>query len=168
MNNKKSKPLGSEGAFTQFMLYKTPDGKVKIEIYLRDENIWLTQAQIADLFGVERSVVTKHLQNIFKDGAPDKEATSAKFAQVQMEGARQVTREAEFYSLDAIIAVGYRVNSKKATHFRVWATQVLKEYIIKGFAMDDERLKDPRSIFGKALDNIFMKLPQANVTDTGF
>lgn len=136
-------------SFTEFLLYTTSDGKVRVEIFLKDENVWLTQAKIAALFGVERSVVTKHLQNIFDEGELKKESTCAKIAQVQIEGARQVTRDMEFYNLDAIISVGYRVNSRLATQFRIWATERLKEYIIKGFTMDDERLKNPNNIFGK-------------------
>ena len=135
--------------FNEILLYTTPNGKVKLEIYLQDETVWLTQQKIADLFGVDRSVVTKHLLNIFSQGELKKEATCANFAQVQTEGKRQVTRNIEFYNLDAIISVGYRVNSVQATHFRMWATERLKEYIIKGFTMDDERLKNPGNIFGK-------------------
>ncbi|MBU0702189.1 virulence RhuM family protein [bacterium] len=146
---KKNKQIAKQNTFTEFLLYTTPNGKVKVEIFLRDENVWLTQAKIAELFGVERSVVTKHLQNIFQEGELDKDSTCAKIAQVQIEGQRQVTRDVEFYNLDAIISVGYRVNSTQATHFRIWVTQVLKEYIIKGFAMDDERLKNPNNIFGQ-------------------
>ena len=134
--------------FTEFLLYKTPNGKVKVEILLYDENIWLTQAKIADLFGVDRSVVTKHLRNIYTENELIKEATSAKIAQVRNEGGRQVSREVEFYNLDAILSVGYRVNSSQATQFRIWATERLKEYIIKGFTMDDERLKTPNYTFG--------------------
>ena len=136
-------------SFTEFLLYTDPNGKVKVEIFLHNENIWLTQAKIAELFGVERSVVTKHLSNIFDEGELSRESTCAKFAQVQKEGTREVTRQVEFYNLDAIISVGYRVNSTRATHFRIWATERLKEYIIKGFTMDDERLKNPNNIFGK-------------------
>ena len=136
-------------SFIQFLLYSTPNGKIKLEIFLKDENIWLTQAKIAELFMVDRSVITKHLQNIYLEDELTKESTSAKIAQVQNEGTRQVTRDVEFYNLDAILSVGYRVNSKQATQFRIWATERLKEYIIKGFTMDDERLKDPNSIFGK-------------------
>ena len=147
INKKKSQSL--ENTFTEFLLYKTPNNQVKVEIFLRDENIWLTQEKIAALFGVDRSVVTKHLKNIFESGELSKEATCANFAQVRDEGGRSVNREIEFYNLDAIISVGYRVNSIQATNFRIWATQRLKEYIIKGFTMDDERLKDPRNIFGK-------------------
>lgn len=146
---KKNKQVAKQNTFTEFLLYTTPNGKVKVEIFLRDETVWLTQAKIAELFGVDRSVVTKHLQNIFQEGELDKNSTCAKIAQVQIEGQRQVARNVEFYNLDAIISVGYRVNSRQATHFRIWATQVLKEYIVKGFAMDDERLKNPNSIFGK-------------------
>jgi hypothetical protein len=146
---KKNKQIAKQNTFTEFLLYTTPNGKVKVEIFLRDETIWLTQLKIAELFGVDRSVATKHLQNIFQEGELDKNLTCAKIAQVHTEGQRQVSRNVEFYNLDAIISVGYRVNSAQATHFRIWATQVLKEYIIKGFAMDDERLKNPNIIFGK-------------------
>lgn len=139
----------SKDSFNEILLYTTPNGNVKVEIYLQDETIWLTQQKIADLFGVERSVVTKHLINIYNDGELDKIATCAKIAQVQTEGNREVIRPIEFYNLDAIISVGYRVNSTQATHFRIWATERLKEYIIKGFTMDDERLKNPNNIFGK-------------------
>lgn len=144
-----NKQMAINNSFTEFLLYTTPNGKVKVEIFLHNENIWLTQAKIAELFRVDRSVVTKHLQNIFKDGELDKKSTSAKIAQVQNEGQRQVTRDVEFYNLDAIISVGYRVSSAQATHFRIWATERLKEYIIKGFTMNDERLKNPNNIFGQ-------------------
>ncbi len=141
--------ISKQNSFTEFLLYKTPNGKVKVEIFLRDENVWLTQAKMAELFGVDRSVVTKHLQNIYSESELDKASTCAIFAQVQIEGQRNVSREVEFYNLDAIISVGYRVNSRQATHFRIWATERLKEYIIKGFTMDDERLKIPDHIFGQ-------------------
>ena len=147
--NNQKKLVNLENSFTEFLLYKTPNNQVKVEIFLKNENIWLPQEKIAMLFGVDRSVITKHLKNIFESAELDKEATCAKFAQVRDEGGRSVNREIEFYNLDAIISVGYRVNSTQATHFRIWATERLKEYIIKGFTMDDERLKDPRKIFGK-------------------
>ncbi|MFP4547297.1 MAG: virulence RhuM family protein [Fidelibacterota bacterium] len=133
----------------RYLLYKTPNGDIRFEVFIRDETIWLTQQQIGELFGVDRSVITKHLSNIFKTGELDKNSTCAKFAHVQIEGSREITRNINYYNLDAIISVGYRVNSKKATHFRIWATERLKEYIIKGFTMDDERLKNPNKIFGK-------------------
>lgn len=127
---------------TEFLLYKTPTGMVKVEVFLYNENIWLTQEKIAELFLVDRSVITKHLKNIYENQELEEISTSAKIAQVQKEGDRKVKRDIKFYNLDAIISVGYRVNSKKATQFRIWATKILKEYIIKGFAVDDERLKE--------------------------
>lgn len=132
--------------YQQYLLYKTPDGKVHFEVFLHDETIWLTQQKLAELFGVDRSVITKHLSNIFKDKELEKDSVCAKIAHTANDGK---TYNTNFYNLDAIISVGYRVNSKQATHFRMWANQVLKEYIIKGFAMDDERLKNPNNPFGK-------------------
>jgi len=146
---KKNNHIIPQNTFTEFLLYTSPNEKVKVEIFLHAENVWLTQTKIAELFVIDRSVVTKHLKNIYIEGELIKKSTCAIFAQVQIEGKRNVTRNIEFYNLDAIISVGYRVNSRQATHFRIWATQVLKEYIIKGFAMDDERLKNSNNIFGK-------------------
>ena len=131
---------------SNFILYTTPNGHVQLDILLQDENLWLTQKSLAELFGVERSVITKHLKNIYDSGELDKVSTCAKFAQVQQEGNRTVRRELEYYNLDAIISVGYRVNSSKATQFRIWATKTLKEFIIKGFVLDDERLETERLI----------------------
>ena len=131
---------------SNFILYTTPNGDVQLDILLQDENLWLTQKGLAELFGVERSVITKHLRNIYDSGELDKVLTCAKFAQVQQEGNRAVRRELEYYNLDAIISVGYRVNSSKATQFRIWATKTLKEFIIKGFVLDDERLETERLI----------------------
>jgi hypothetical protein len=148
MGSKKPTKNATEG-FNEILLYTTPNGKVKVEIYLQNETIWLTQQKTAELFGVDRTVVTKHLANIYAERELSKEATCAKIAQVQMEGNREVNRQIEYYNLDAIISVGYRVNSSQATAFRIWATERLKEYIIKGFTMDDERLKNPNNIFGK-------------------
>jgi len=149
---------------TEIILYTTPDGKVRIEVLFEAETIWLTQKKLAELFGVDRSVVTKHLQNIYGEGELDKELTSAKIAQVKSEGQRQVTRNIEFYNLDVIISVGYRINTSKATQFRIWATQTLKEFIIKGFVLDDERLKNGThfvKIISKSYLNEFGKFVQA-------
>jgi hypothetical protein len=140
------KNLPAESGFNEILLYTTPNGSVKVEIYLQNETIWLTQQKIADLFGVERSVVTKHLRNIFKTNELDPNSVSAKIAHTAADGKSYPT---QFYNLDAIISVGYRVNSGQARAFRIWATERLKEYIIKGFTMDDERLKNPNNIFGK-------------------
>ena len=148
----KKENLPLNNSFTEFLLYKGPDGQMKVDIYLRNENIWLTQDKIAQLFSVQRPAITKHLKNIFETGELDEKVVCSILEHTTQHGAiegKTQTNPVKFYNLDAIIAVGYRVNSKKATHFRMWATQILKEYIIKGFAMNDERLKDPRQIFGK-------------------
>lgn len=146
---RKNKHVVPNNSFTEFLLYKTPDGKVQVEIFLRDENIWLTQARIAELFDVNIPAISKHLRNIFEEGELQKKTTISILETVQNEGDRSVKRNVEYYNLDAIIAVGYRVNSHKATQFRIWATERLKEYIIKGYTMNDEKLKDPYNIFGK-------------------
>ena len=134
---------------TDFLLYNSPDGKIKVDVFLHDENVWLTQNKIAELFGVVKSTISEHINNIFKSRELEKESTVRKFRTVQAEGDREISRNIEYYNLDAIISVGYRVNSSKATMFRMWATKTLKEYIIKGFVMDDERLKNPNNVFGK-------------------
>lgn len=144
--SKRKNSISSPQGFNEILLYTTPNGKVKVEIYLQNETIWLTQQKIADLFGVERSVITKHLKNIFESNELNQNWVSAKIAHTASDGKSYPT---QFYNLDAIISVGYRVNSAQATAFRIWATERLKEYIIKGFTMDDERLKNPNNIFGK-------------------
>ncbi len=131
---------------TDFVLYTTPNGEVKLEVFVQNETLWLNQKMLAQLFDVEVNTINYHLKEIFKSKELNEESTIRKFRIVQNEGEREVSREVDFYNLDAIIAVGYRVNSRQATYFRIWATQVLKEYIIKGFAMDDERLKNPATI----------------------
>lgn len=136
----------TNNSFKEFLLYTAPSGKVKVEIFLRDENIWLTQEKIALLFGVQRPAVTKHLKNIFETGELREESVSSI---LELTAADRKKYQTKLYNLDAIISVGYRVNSTQATHFRIWATERLKEYIIKGFTMDDERLKNPQNIFGQ-------------------
>jgi len=143
---KKNQQIVPNNSFTEFLLYTTPNGKVKVEIFLRDENIWLTQDKIALLFGVKRPAITKHLKNIFESGELNENSVSSILEHTAGDGKIYKTK---FYNLDAILSVGYRVNSAQATQFRIWATERLKEYIIKGFTMDDERLKNPRNIFGK-------------------
>jgi hypothetical protein len=143
---KKNHQIVPNNSFTEFLLYTTPNGKVKVEIFLRNENIWLTQEKIALLFGVQRPAITKHLKNIFESGELNENSVSSILEHTAEDGKNYSTK---FYNLDAIISVGYRVNSAQATHFRIWATERLKEYIIKGFTMDDERLKNPSNIFGK-------------------
>jgi len=143
---KKNRQIVPNNSFTEFLLYTTPNGKVKVEIFLRDENIWLTQDKIALLFGVQRPAITKHLKNIFESGELNENSVSSILEHTADDGK---TYQTKFYNLDAILSVGYRVNSSQATQFRIWATERLKEYIIKGFTMDDERLKNPNTIFGK-------------------
>ena len=132
---------------TEILIYQSKDGITKIDVKLENETIWLTQYQFADLFQTDRTSIVKHIKNIYETGELTEEATCAKIAQVQKEGNRKVTRDILYYNLDMIISVGYRVQSHVATHFRIWATQRLKEYIIKGFAMDDERLKEARNYY---------------------
>lgn len=141
MNKDNNTPIPSD-----FFLYKDSNGEVKVEICIFNETVWLTQNKIAQLFGVDRSVVTKHLKNIFRTAELHEDSVSAKIALTAGDGKKYQTK---LYNLDAILSVGYRVNSIQATHFRIWANSVLKEYLIKGFAMNDERLKNPKTLFGK-------------------
>jgi hypothetical protein len=127
---------------TEIIIYQTQDGLAKIDVRMNGETLWLTQAQMAELFGRERSVITKHIRNVFNEGELEEKATCAKFAQVQTEGTREVTREVDCYNLNVILAVGYRVKSPRGTQFRQWATRILHEYLQKGFAMNDEVLKN--------------------------
>ncbi len=129
-------------AKTEFLLYESEDGQIRVETRLVNESIWLNLNQLAELFGIDKSGISRHLKNIFETGELSREGTVAIFATVQDEGQKSVTRDIEFFNLDAIISVGYRVNSIRGTQFRIWATQRLREYIIKGFTMDDERLKN--------------------------
>jgi hypothetical protein len=130
------------------VLYHTPDGKVTVNVVFARENFWLTQKAMTELFGVNKSAISKHLKNIYASGELTLAATVSKMETVQIEGGHQTSREIEFYNLDAVIAVGYRVNSIKATHFRIWATNTLREYIVKGFVLNDELLKNGRQ-FGE-------------------
>lgn len=130
----------------EFVLYKTANGKVKLEVFIQDETLWLTQKMMAELFDVEVNTINYHLKEIFKSCELTENSVIRKNRITAVDGK---SYETQFYNLDAIISVGYRVNSSRATQFRIWATQILKEYIIKGFAMDDERLKNPDHIFGK-------------------
>ena len=133
----------------RMVLYHSENDDVSINALIKDETLWITQKAMAELFDSDRSVITKHLLNIYNEGELEKEATCAKIAQVQQEGTRQVKRNVDFYNLDAIISVGYRVNSKRATAFRIWATGILKEYMTKGFVLDDDRMKQGMTAFGK-------------------
>ena len=135
-------------ADSEIIMYESEDGTTRLEVQLDGETVWLTQAQIAELFGVDRTVVTKHLKNIYDDEELERESTCATFAHV---GSTGQTYNTMTYNLDAVISVGYRVNSKRATHFRQWATSVLRDYVVKGFALDDARLKRGDSTYWKEL-----------------
>ena len=135
-----------EDDLKKFILYTAPSGEIRVDVLLQDESVWLTQKSIAELFGVQRPAITKHLGNIFHSGELQENSVSSILEHTADDGKIYPTK---FYNLDAIISVGYRVNSAKATQFRIWSTQTLKEYIIKGFVLDDNRLKQGQAIFGK-------------------
>ena len=124
------------------IIYTSKDGNVKVDVNIQNEDIWMSQDVMANLYGTTKNNISMHMKNIFEEGELDKSSTVKKILTVQKEGTRDVKRNIEHYNLDAIIAVGYRINSKKATEFRIWATKVLKEYMVKGFALNDERLKN--------------------------
>lgn len=149
MNKLAPKESGGE-----FLLYQTEDGRVKIDVRLEDETVWLTQRLMADLFQSSKQNINHHIQCIYQEGELVPEATVKKYLTVRREGKREVKRLLDYYNLDMIISVGYRVKSLIATRFRIWATQRLKEYIIKGFVMDDERLKNP-PVKGSAVPDYF-------------
>lgn len=132
---------------SQFLIYKTEDGRIKIDVRFEDESVWLTQQMIADLFQTSKQNVSYHIKSVFEEGELSSETTVKKILTVQQEGARQVQRQLEYYNLDMIISVGYRIKSHVATRFRIWATQQLREFIVKGFVLDDERLKNPELPF---------------------
>lgn len=134
---------------SEFLLYTSQNGEVKVDVLLQDETVWLTQKGMQELFGKAKQTVSEHINNVFEEGELDRKATVRKFRTVQLEGSREVSRELDFFNLDVIISVGYRVKSQRGTQFRIWATKILREYIIKGFAMDDDRLKQGSTLFGK-------------------
>jgi hypothetical protein len=146
----KNQPVG------EILLYQTEDGQTKIDVRLVNETIWLSLNQLAELFQRDKSVISRHIKNVFDEAELDPRATVANFATVQNEAGRDITRNIEYYNLDVIISVGYRVKSHRGTQFRIWATQRLREYLIKGFTMDDERLKNPggRNYFEELLERI--------------
>jgi len=149
----------------QISFYQSVDGSINIEVMFAEENVWLTQKKMAELFGVDRSVVTKHLQNIYEEGELDEESTCAKNAQVQTEGARDVKRSTKMYSLEAIIAVGYRVNSERGTEFRQWATGILKSYIHKGYALDINRMKYGSRFSARYFDELYEEIKDIRTSE---
>ena len=133
----------------QFLIYNTPEEQISVDVLVKDETIWITQKAMAELFDCSTDNISLHLKNIYDSNELQKNRTTEDFSVVRQEGSRKITRKITYYNLDAIISVGYRVNSAKATKFRIWATSILKEYIQKGFVMDDERLKQGKNAFGK-------------------
>lgn len=140
MNDFKKPDVPAEG---QFLIYRAEDGQTSVEVRLEDETVWLTQQHMAELFQTTQQNISLHVQNIYKEGELQREATHKEYLSVRREGGRDVRRRVDFYNLDVIISVGYRVKSAVATRFRIWATQKLREFIVKGFVLDDERLKNP-------------------------
>ncbi len=154
--------------FNDILLYTTPAGKVQIEVIFDDETFWLSQRKMGELFGVEVQTINYHLKEIFKSGELAEAATIRKIRIVQTEGKREVARDVDFYNLDAIIAVGYRVNSYQATQFRIWATQTLKEFIVKGFVLDDERLKQGRHFGKDYFDELLERIREIRASERRF
>ena len=154
--------------FNDILLYAAPTGNIKIEVIYEGETFWLSQRKMAELFGVEVPTINYHLKEIFKTGELKETATIRKFRIVQSEGNREVAREVEFYNLDGIIAVGYRVNSYQATQFRIWATQTLKEFIVKGFVLDDERLKQGRRFGVDYFEELLERIREIRASERRF
>jgi hypothetical protein len=152
----------------EILLYTAPEGNAHVEVFFEQETFWLSQKKMAELFGVDVRTVNEHLQNIFKTKELQPEATIRNFRIVQPEGNRQVSRDVDFYNLDAIIAVGYRVNSHEATRFRIWATQTLREYIIKGFVLDDERLKQGKKFGKDYFDELLERIREIRASERRF
>ena len=154
---------------SEIILYTTPQGDVKLEVIVQDETVWLTQKAMGELFCVAKSTISEHLTNIYQSGELEKEATVRKIRTVQNEAGREVARNLDFYNLDAIISVGYRVNSQQATQFRIWATKTLKEFIIKGFVLDDDRLKQGKKLFGKDyFDELLERIREIRASERRF
>ena len=150
----------------QFLLYTAPDGAVKVEVFLKDETVWLTQKALAELFGVKRPAITKHLLNIFFTGELAEDSVCSILEHTAGDGKIYA---AKYYNLDAIIAVGYRVNSYQATQFRIWATKTLREFIVKGFVLDDERLKQGKQVFGKDyFDELLERIREIRASERRF
>lgn len=150
---------------SQVVLYQAADGKVTVNVLFARENFWLTQRTMAELFGVKTPAVSRHLKNIYGTGELTREATVSKMETVQVEGGRDIVREVEFYNLDAVIAVGYRVNSIKATHFRIWATNTLREFIVKGFVLNDQLLKNGRAFGKDYFDELLEKIREIRASE---
>lgn len=154
--------------FSDIIFYADPQGQVKVEVIYNEETFWLSQKRMAALFGVDVRTINEHLQNIYNTEELQKESTIRKIRIVQKEGSRDVARDVDFYNLDAIIAVGYRVNSYQATQFRIWATKTLSEFIIKGFVLDDERLKQGKRFGKDYFDELLERIREIRASERRF
>src|SRR5258708_335652 len=150
------------------LLYTTPNGEVRVEVFYRGETFWLTLNQIAELFDTSKQLVSHHLQNIFDSKELQRKATVKEYLTVQTEGGRKVSRNLDYYNLDVVIAVGYRVNSFQATQFRIWATNTLREFIVKGFVMDDERLKQGRQFGADYFEELLERIRKIRASERWF
>ena len=149
----------------QIAFYQSPDGSVNIEVLYAGENIWLSQKKMAELFGTTPQNITQHLKNIYADGEADRMATCKDFLQVQKEGIREVERNTALYSLEAVIAVGYRVNSERGAQFRQWATGILKNYIHKGYALDNQRMKYGSRFSARYFDELYEEIKDIRTSE---
>lgn len=153
---------------SEVILYTDPKGHIRVEVYFQDETFWLSQKKMAELFDKDVRTINEHLQNIFETGELDRDPTIRKYRIVQTEGQREVSREVDFYNLDAVIAVGYRVNSYQATQFRIWATRTLREYIIKGFVLDDERMKQGQRFGQDYFEELLERIREIRASERRF
>jgi len=153
---------------SKFLIYKPEDGKTRISVRLENETVWLTQASMAELFQTTKQNISFHINNIFEEGELDRKSTVKKYLTVQQEGNREVKRKLEYYNLEAIISVGYRVRSHRGTQFRRWATERLREYLVKGFVMDDERLKESRGLGADYFDELLERIRDIRASEKRF
>jgi hypothetical protein len=152
----------------EILFYSTPDGTVRVEVFFQEETFWLTQARMGELFGTNKQVISYHLRNIFESKELERSATVKEILTVQTEGGRQVSRHVDYYNLDAVIAVGYRVNSFEATQFRIWATKTLREFIVKGFVLDDERLKQGKKFGTDYFEELLERIRSIRASERRF
>ncbi|MDR1500506.1 MAG: virulence RhuM family protein [Tannerellaceae bacterium] len=164
----KKKKLQIRNSTAEFLIFTSKSGGDTVEVRVQDGTVWLTQKLISSLFDVDRSVITKHLANIYQEGELDKESTCAIFAQVQTEGSREVSRDVDFYNLDAIISVGYRVNSGRATAFRQWATSVLRDYAIRGYIVDKKRMENGAFLDDDYFERLLEEIREIRMSERRF
>src|SRR3989338_4930060 len=160
-----NKELTTKEEATNFLLYTTPEGDIKVDVFLHNENIWLTQKRIAELFGVQVPTINEHLKNIFNSGELDENSVIRNFLITAADGKKYNTH---FYNLDAIISVGYRINSRRATQFRQWATRILKEFAIKGYVLDSERLKNGTFLGEKYFEDLLLEIREIRASERRF